>query len=74
VVVDAGYPANTDLVLEGGTPVLKRRKGADWRPSALALEQAVHQRLPECSLLDLPGAKSPSHVLTWTFMSVVDQP
>jgi hypothetical protein len=46
--------------------VLKRRKSADRRPSALALEQAVHQRLPECSLLDLPGAKvrhmsSPGH-------------
>jgi hypothetical protein len=57
MVVDAGYPANTDLVLEGSTPVLKRHKGADRRPSALALEQAVHQRLPECSLLNLPGAK-----------------
>jgi hypothetical protein len=52
-VVDAGYPANTDLVLEGGRPVLKRRKGADRRPLALALEQAVHQRLPERSLLDI---------------------
>jgi TnpA family transposase len=51
--VDAGYPANTDLVLEGGKPMLKRRKGADRRPSALALEQAVHQRLPERSLLDI---------------------
>ena len=27
--VDAGYPANTDLRLEGGKPVLARRKGAD---------------------------------------------
>jgi hypothetical protein len=51
--VDAGYPANTDLTLEGGKPTLKRRKGADRRPSALALEQAVHQRLPERSLLDI---------------------
>jgi Tn3 transposase DDE domain len=51
--VDAGYPANTDLVLEQGKPVLKRRKGADRRPSALALEQAIHQRLPERSLLDI---------------------
>ncbi|WP_260850846.1 transposase [Rhodococcus sp. WB9] len=33
--------------------MLKRRKGADRRPSALALEQAVHQRLPERSLLDI---------------------
>lgn len=51
--VDAGYPANTDLVLEEGRPTLKRRKGAERRPSALALEQAVHQRLPERSLLDI---------------------
>ena len=51
--VDAGYPANTDLVLEGDRPVLKQRKGADRRPSAIALEQAIHQRLPERSLLDI---------------------
>jgi hypothetical protein len=50
--VDAGYPANTDLVLDGDKPVLKRRKGADRRPSAIALEAAIHQRLPERSLLD----------------------
>jgi hypothetical protein len=53
VAVDAGYPANTDLVLEEGRPVLKRRKGADRRPSALALEAAIHRRLPERSLLDI---------------------
>ncbi len=47
------HPANTDLTLEDGKPTLKRRKGADRRPSALALEQAVHQRLPERSLLDI---------------------
>jgi TnpA family transposase len=51
--VDAGYPANTDLVLEDGRPVLKRRQGADRRPSALALEEAIHRRLPERSLLDV---------------------
>jgi hypothetical protein len=34
MVVDAGYPANTDLVLEGSTPVLKRRKSADRRVGA----------------------------------------
>ncbi|WP_063050812.1 Tn3 family transposase [Nocardia arthritidis] len=51
--VDAGYPANTDLVLEEGRPILKRRKGADRRLSALALETAIHQRLPERSLLDI---------------------
>ncbi|WP_406276572.1 Tn3 family transposase [Nocardia sp. NBC_00881] len=51
--VDAGYPANTDLVLEDGRPMLKRRKGTDRRPSALALEAAIHQRIPERSLLDI---------------------
>jgi TnpA family transposase len=51
--VDAGYPVNTDLVLDGGKPLLKRRRGADRRPSALALETAIHQRLPERSLLDI---------------------
>ncbi|MDR7304480.1 Tn3 family transposase [Haloactinomyces albus] len=51
--VDAGYPANTDLVLDGDRPVLKRRKGADRRSSAVALEAAIHQRLPERSLLDI---------------------
>ncbi|AWK74448.1 hypothetical protein CBI38_25750 [Rhodococcus oxybenzonivorans] len=43
VAVDAGYPAKTDLVLEDGKPTLERRRGADRRPSALALECAdVH--------------------------------
>ena len=51
--VDAGYPANTDLRLEGGNPVLARRKGADRRASASRLEEAVHERLPERNLLDI---------------------
>lgn len=51
--VDAGYPANTDLRLEGGKPVLARRKGADRRASALRLEEAIHERLPERGLLDI---------------------
>ena len=51
--VDTGYPANTDLRLEGGKPVLARRKGADRRPSALALEAAILDRLPERHLLDV---------------------
>ena len=38
--VDAGYPANTDLTLEGGRPALK-------------LEEAVHERLPQRDLLDI---------------------
>ncbi len=51
--VDAGYPANADLRLEGGRPVLARRKGADRRPSALTLEARILDRLPERGLLDI---------------------
>lgn len=51
--VDAGYPGNTDLLLECGRPVLRRRKGAERRPSALALEAAIHDRLPQRALLDI---------------------
>jgi len=51
--VDAGYPDNADLVLDGGRPVLKRRNGKDRRASALALEAALHERLPERGLLDV---------------------
>ncbi|WP_248958473.1 Tn3 family transposase [Sphaerisporangium perillae] len=51
--VDAGYPSNIDLVLEGGRPVLKRRKGAERRPEALELEAALHDRLPQRALLDI---------------------
>jgi TnpA family transposase len=51
--VDAGYPDNADLVLEAGRPVLKRRTGAERRASALALEAAIHERLPERGLLDI---------------------
>jgi TnpA family transposase len=51
--VDAGYPGNTDLTLEGGRPVLKRRKGADQRESAIKLEEAIHDRLPQRALLDI---------------------
>ncbi|MEV1005125.1 Tn3 family transposase [Nonomuraea sp. NPDC050202] len=52
-VVDAGYPGNTDLLLEGGRPVLRRRKGADRRPEALELEAVIHDRLPQRALLDI---------------------
>ncbi|MGH7745961.1 MAG: Tn3 family transposase, partial [Candidatus Dormibacteria bacterium] len=38
--VDSGYPANTDLRLEGGRPVLARRKGADRQPSAIAMPRS----------------------------------
>ena len=52
--VDAGYPDNADLVIEeSGEPMLKRRRGTDRRASALALEAALTERLPEWSLLDV---------------------
>jgi hypothetical protein len=51
--VDKGYPANTDLRLEDGKPVLARRKGAERLPSALVLEAAILDRLPERHLLDI---------------------
>jgi hypothetical protein len=51
--VDAGFPANTDLKVEDGKPGLARRKGGERRPSALALDAAIDQRLPERSLLDI---------------------
>ena len=51
--VDAGYPDNADLVLDNGRPVLKRRTGKERRASALALEAALHKRLPERGLLDI---------------------
>ncbi|MFJ2032950.1 DUF4158 domain-containing protein [Streptosporangium sp. NPDC087985] len=51
--VDAGYPGNTDLVLEGGRPVLRRRKGAERSKEALQLEETVHDWLPQRDLLDI---------------------
>jgi hypothetical protein len=51
--VDAGYPDNTDLIITEGHPVLKRRAGKERRASALALEAAVHQRLPQRDLLEI---------------------
>ncbi len=52
--VDAGYPDNADLVIEeSGQPVLKRRRGRERRPSALALERLVEDRMPERSILDV---------------------
>ncbi|MGH3708160.1 MAG: Tn3 family transposase [Pseudonocardiaceae bacterium] len=51
--VDTGYPDNADLVIDAGRPVLKRRAGKERRASALALEAAIHQRLPERGLLEI---------------------
>jgi TnpA family transposase len=61
--VDSGYPANTDLRLEGGRPVLARRKGAERRSSAIALEGAVLDRLPDRSLLDILARTA--HLTGW---------
>ncbi len=62
-MVDAGFPRNTDLSFADGRPVLRRRKGADRRPSALALEEAIHQRLPERGLLDILARTA--HLVGW---------
>ncbi len=53
--VDAGYPNNADLVIDEatGSPSLKRRKGQDRSTSALGLEEAIKERMPERSLLDI---------------------
>jgi TnpA family transposase len=52
--VDAGYPDNSDLVIdENGHPMLKRRRGRDRRASAIALERLVEDRMPERSVLDV---------------------
>ena len=45
--VDTGYPHNTDLVIDEGRPVLRRRRGRERRASALALEAALTERPPE---------------------------
>ncbi|MFC3453356.1 Tn3 family transposase [Amycolatopsis speibonae] len=50
---DAGFEANTDLRIVDGRPVLTPRRGGERSASAIALEQAIHQRLPERSLLDI---------------------
>ena len=53
--VDAGYPENADLVIDQatGVPSLKRRRGKDSDPSALVLEEALKERMPERTLLEI---------------------
>jgi TnpA family transposase len=52
--VDQGYPDNADLSLdEDGRPVLTAGKGNQRSASALALQTAIRERLPERSLLDI---------------------
>jgi hypothetical protein len=45
---DAGYPDNADLVIdEAGTPMLKQYRAAPPTPTALKLEAALRERMPE---------------------------
>jgi hypothetical protein len=51
---DRGYPANADLVIDpDGTPHLRQRTGTDRRPSAIVLEKAIEEMLPEHHILDV---------------------
>ena len=49
VRVDAGYPHDTDLVIDQGLPVLRRRRGPERRASALALEAARPSGCPSAA-------------------------
>lgn len=61
---DAGYPDNTDLVIDDrGVPTLKRRKGKDRAASAIALEKQILQRMPERSLLGILARTA--HWIEW---------
>ncbi len=53
--VDAKYPENTDLVIdpETGKPWLKRRRASKPAEGALALEEALKERMPERTLLEI---------------------
>jgi TnpA family transposase len=52
--VDAGLPANSDVVItEKGEPVLKRRAGRQPSASAQALEASLLERMPERNILDV---------------------
>jgi hypothetical protein len=54
-MVDAGYPENTDLVIDAATgqPSLKRRRAKESASGALALEEALKERMPERTLLEI---------------------
>lgn len=53
--VDAGYPNNADLVIDEvtGVPAPKRRKARERTASSVLLEEALKDRMPERSLLDI---------------------
>jgi hypothetical protein len=51
---DAGYPDNADLVIdEAGKPSLKQYRAAPPTATALALEAALRERMPERTLLGI---------------------
>ena len=54
-MVDAGYPANTDLVIDEvtGKPSLKRRRAKAAEAAVPALEEAIKERMPERTLLEI---------------------
>ncbi len=61
---DAGYPDNADLVIdEAGRPTLKRHRGAPPTATALALEAALRERMPERTLLGILARTA--HWLEW---------
>jgi TnpA family transposase len=53
--VDAKYPESTDLVIDPatGVPSLKRRRASKPAEGALALEEALKERMPERTLLEI---------------------
>lgn len=61
---DASYPDNADLVIdEAGKPSLKQYRAAAPTPTALALEAALRERMPERTLLGILGRTA--HWLEW---------
>ncbi len=54
-MVDAGYPENTDLVIDEvtGKPSLKRRRAKAAEAAVLALEEAIKERMPERTLPEI---------------------
>jgi TnpA family transposase len=53
--VDAKYPENTDLVIDPatGVPSLKRHRASKPADGVLALEEALKERMPERTLLEI---------------------
>ena len=61
---DAGYPDNTDLVIDDkGVPSLKRHRAAPVSETATDLETAIAERMPERTLLGILARTA--HWLEW---------